>query len=276
MNIKRLLYMNPERMPDPSALSVGVLIRFADSASTLPAVLQALQKQTRQPEVLLGIDSGSTDGSDTLLEQAGAQVVRWPFRYEHAKVLNYALTRLSVDLVLVLSSHTVLEDPTTVERMVACFHDDPRTACVSLRWDADPFYSEVIDWEEVQTKGLKFGAIYSNSMGMLRRSLWEQRAFDEALETAEDYAWALWQLKEGHTCRRLALPFSYQRSGHGRDYEFARVVFRLAHAFGLKVAWLGAWPSVKGWLATQRRQPTTARVHRARLAAWGRALLGWA
>jgi glycosyltransferase involved in cell wall biosynthesis len=224
--------------------TLGVLIRFSNSASTLPGVLLALKQQTLQPDVVLAVDSGSHDDSRALIHAAGGIIIDWPAKYEHSRVLNFGLSQLDTDLVLILSSHTVLEAPDTLERMVSAM-EDPETACVSGKWDADSYYSDSIDWPELRTKGLKFGSIYSNSMGMIRRSLWQQLPFDEALATSEDYAWCIAQLKRGHRCRRLSFPFAYKRSGHVREAEFAHVTFHFARLHGLHVAWLGPVGSIK-------------------------------
>jgi glycosyltransferase involved in cell wall biosynthesis len=253
-------------------MTLGILIRFANSATTLPDVLAALQGQTLQPDVILGVDSGSSDGSDKLIRNAGGQVIYWSQRYEHSKVLNFGVKHLQTDLVLALSSHTVLEDPETLSRMVEAMRD-PRTACVSLKWDQDPFYSDAIDWHELSAKGLKFGSIYSNSMGMFRRGLWERQPFDESLDTSEDYAWAIHQLDLGHICRRLALPFRYRRSGHNRDFEFAQIVFRLAQKHCLKVTWLGLRATFSAWLRAIFKRDAEASLHGARLLAFSRALV---
>lgn len=218
--------------------SVGVVIRYRNSVATLPAVLAALKRQTVQPDLIVGVDNQSIDASADILRAAGAKIIEWTEAYSHPRVLNFALRHCPTDLVLILSSHTVLESPDGMERLVAALAD-PRTACASAKWDDDPFYSDAIDWPELQTKGLKFCSIYSNSMGLLRRSLWEQVPFDDALPTMEDSGWALEQVRRGHRCRRLDVPFSYQRSGQTRDFIFAAVTFRLAARHGLQVTWLG-------------------------------------
>lgn len=258
--------MNPPISLRPT---VGVLIRFGDSAATLPHVLEALKQQTLQPDRILGIDSGSQDGSCGLLQGAGAAVLAWTKPYRHSEVLNTGLHQLDTDLVLVLSSHTVLKSPETIARMVEAMAD-PSAACVSLKWDADPYYSDNIDWKELQAKGLRFGSIYSNSMGMLRRSCWLAIPFDESLPTAEDYAWAVAQLRAGYRCHRLELEFSYQRSGTTREGAFAGVTFRLAHRHGLQVKWLGVAGTIKHLAgAVLGRAPWSAqRPVLARLGAW--------
>lgn len=228
-------------MPAPT---LGVLIRFSDSTSTLPAVLAALKKQTLQPDVILGVNSGGTDASSAYIRAAGGRVANWTQPYARASVLNFGLRLLPTDLVLILSSNTVLESPDTLAQMVVAMRD-PAAACVSLAWDDDPFYSDAITFTELQRKGLRFGSFYSNSMGLIRRRHWQKIPFDESIPTAEDYAWAIEQLQKGHTSLRLRLPFSYRRDGTSRAGQFARVVFRLAHRHTLNVTWLGPFASLK-------------------------------
>lgn len=224
--------------------TIGVLIRFANSAATLPRVLAALREQTCQPHEILGVANESTDGSCDLMHDAGARVIEWSGPYEHSKVLNFGMRHLTTDLVLVLSSHTVLESPDAIRQLVAAF-DDPLVACASARWDDDPYYSDAVTWDELLAKGLRFGSVYSNSMGMIRRRLWEEQPFDENQLSSEDYAWAIHQIRRGGICRRLDFPFSYQRNGSRRDREFAEVTFRLARRHRLPVAWLGLAGSIR-------------------------------
>lgn len=254
--------------------TVGVLIRFANSAQTLPAVLEALKNQTLQPNVLLGVENASSDGSRALIEAAGGRTCVWPHSYDHAKVLNFGLRHLTCDLVLILSSHTVLEAPDTLARMVEAMVD-PASACVSGHWDDDPFYSDAIGWKELQAKGLKFGSIYSNSMGMIRRSLWEELPFDESLTQAEDYDWAISQAARGFACKRLRFPFSYRRSGATRDAEFAQITFQLARKHGLRVTWLGVRQSLSQLLSSLLVRRTDSAIHLARLRAWWNATLSF-
>lgn len=254
--------------------TVGVLIRFKNSAATLPRVLQRLHAQTIRPLFILGVDTGSTDGSAALITQAKGRVVSWTQPYHHARVLNHGLRHLHTDLVLVLSSHTTLDDDDAVERMLAAFKD-PRVACVSAKWDDDPFYSDDITWDELRAKGLKFGSIYSNSMGMIRRKAWTTTPFDESLVTAEDYAWAIEQLKRGQICKRLSLRFGYERSGHDRTFEFAQLVFQFARHYRLSVTWLGVRRSLQQMLKAlcMRRPDTPPALHYERLKAWAQTQL---
>ncbi len=237
--------------------TLGVVIRFQNSAATLPGVLEALRRQTVQPDRIIGVNKQSTDTSPALLRAAGAELIEWPHAYNHPRVLNFALRHCPTDLVLVLSSHTVLQSPEALQQLVAAMAN-PRTACASGKWDHDAFYSDAIDWPELQAKGLKFGSIYSNSMGIIRRSLWEQIPFDESQPTMEDSAWALEQVKRGATCRRLDFAFDYQRSGRTRDFIFAVITFRLAARHGLRVTWLSVTATLRELFGTLIRWAASA------------------
>lgn len=232
-------------LPMTDSSTVGVLIRFSNSEGTLPAVLDALQRQTRRPDKILGIASHSNDESANMLEAAGAEVIDWTIPYHHSKVLNFGISKLITDYVLILSSHTVLESEDAIEKLVECFTSDPKVACASAVWDDDPFYSQTIDWNELQNKGLRIGSIYSNSMGMIRRKSWKDQSFDDQLSTSEDYAWAVARIRKGEICCRIKYDFSHRRGGNRRDFEFARAAFRLGAIHKLPVAWMGVSSSAK-------------------------------
>jgi hypothetical protein len=185
-------------------------------------------------------------------------------------VLNFGAKHCAGDLVLVLSSHTVLHDADTLAGMIEAM-SDPLAACVSGRWGGDDGLSDAIEWDELRKKGIRFCSIYSNSFGMFRRRLWEELPFDEKIVTMEDFAWALAQVHRGYTCRRLTFRFSYQRAAQTRDFTFAAVAFRLAARHRLRLRWLGLVPTlsavIRGWFRASPEQET----HRARL----RAALLW-
>jgi glycosyltransferase involved in cell wall biosynthesis len=248
--------------------NLAIIIRFKNSAATLPGVLLALRAQTLQHARIIGIDTGSSDGSAEILISEGAQVVRWEKPYHHSKVLNFGMKHCTEEFVLVLSSHTVLSDPSTISAMLVAMAD-PNTACVSGKWSPSDAWSDAITSEELKRVGLRFCSIYSNSFGMIRRELWMQCPFDESLSTMEDYAWALAQLDRGYTCRRLSFPFQYQRSASPREFAFAATTFHLAHRYGFAVKWLGVRRTIGALTSGMlRRKPNELREHIGRLVAF--------
>jgi glycosyltransferase involved in cell wall biosynthesis len=223
---------------------ITALIRYKNSAKTLPEVLNALQRQSLRPKKILAVDTGSTDGSTRILQESGAQILQWHDTYHHSRVLNFGLSACQTDLVLCLSSHTVMNENDTVERLAKQF-ENPHVCASSIKWDEDPYYSDCINWKELQEKGIKFGSIYSNSLGLIRRKVWQDYTFDESINGMEDYDWAIRQLKAGHCVARLKAPIHYQRNAHNRDMRETARTFFLADRYGLAVRWLGVSGSIR-------------------------------
>lgn len=221
------------------APTIGCVIRFNKHAATLPLVIESLKRQTIQPDFILGVDNNCQDESADILRAAGAEIVRWTKPYSHAAVLNFGLSHCPTDYVFVLSAHTVLTEDNVIEKLVEAL-SDPAVACASAKWEVtDHFYTDRIAWNELREKGLRLGSIYSNSMGMLRRSFWLENPFDEAIPTMEDYAWTIGQLQKGRVCRQLDFGFRYLRNGPARAYELTHAIFCIASLYGLRVVWSG-------------------------------------
>ena len=258
--------------------TITCLIRCRDSARTLPSVLASLRSQTRQPDCIVAVDNASTDATAEILVHSGAIILPWAEAYSHPRVLNYGIRNSPpTDYVLVVSSHTALADPHIIEHFAAALDADAQAAAVSLKW-GDDCYSDAITGEEFTAKGMRLCSIYTNSLGMMRRSHWAECPFDEAIPTAEDYDWSLSQLAQGRSILRLSLPFDYPRRGYCREYELTRALFRIANKHGQRLVWLGPQGTLQLiaaqallWLRQPSQRPaalTKAREHFARLRAW--------
>lgn len=221
--------------------TISILVRFRNDAETLPAVLAALRNQTRKPDEIIGVDTGSRDGSDEFVRSTGGKVVAWEHRYEPAPVLNAGLAACAGELVLICSSHTVLSDPETVADLADCF-EDPAVNAASLAWDGRPDPGDEVDGDTLRRTGLRFGSLYSNSMGMLRRSAWQRRPFVAGWPRAgEDYRWVVEELLDGGVVRRLQRPFGWLRGAKpwGETYRVACLVFSVASRTQLPLHWKG-------------------------------------
>jgi hypothetical protein len=256
-------------------------MRFRDSAATLPVVLDALFAQSRKPDLLIGVDNESRDGSRALLAARGAVFVDWHRPYHVSRVLNAGIAACPTDLVLVLSSHTRLPQPDTLARYEEALAD-PAVAAASHWSPACRRYRDRVTWSEIRAKGMTRGSIYSNSSGCLRRSCWQESPFDERIDwCAEDYEWILRQLRRGRACRLLAIERGYLRP---RTPPFihlrtARMVHAIARRHGLRTAF-GDGPELGRalfWLAKTAGLSRRARVHAAAQVGWlwGRATWRW-
>ena len=69
-------------------------------------------------------------------------------------------------------------------------------------WDDDVHYPAKVRWSDLKRDGIKIGSFYSNSVGLLRRELWESYKFTECMNGMEDFDWALYNLKSGRDVAR--------------------------------------------------------------------------
>jgi len=251
---------------------ITALIRYKNSAETLPSVLSALQNQSLQPDRILAIDTGSTDSSGQLLRKAGADIIRWNKPYHHSQVLNFGINHCKTDLVLSLSAHTTILEKNGLNRLAQPLESTDVCAS-SIKWDDDAHFSDLIDWSEMKSKGMKIGSIYSNSLGLFRRELWERQKFDESINGMEDYDWVLYQLSKGFKVARLEMALKYQRNGHNREMRQTARASLLANRYGLKLNWLGMkgatlglFTNLPGFFTKNSRQIQTFNVCRRRLA----------
>src|SRR5437867_3367245 len=101
----------------------AVVLRFRDHGRVLPTVLSALAAQTL-PIRLIGIDTGSRDGSRALVEAAGGTIIELPpERFSYGRAINVGMEVASSEIVVVLSAHAVLEPASSLARLVSALSD---------------------------------------------------------------------------------------------------------------------------------------------------------
>lgn len=145
-----------------------------------PAIEGELSVVMYRSRIIMGIQRASTVLMTPPMTAIPTLKVNTPtgITVVNARAVKKHSRAASVSSILVADDHAhicrlvqqslmrgTLEDDDAIERMVGAL-DDPRGACVSAKWDDDPFHSDAVTWDELKAKGLKFGSIYSNSMGM--------------------------------------------------------------------------------------------------------------
>jgi glycosyltransferase involved in cell wall biosynthesis len=249
-------------------------------------VLRAIQGQERPPDELVGVDTGSRDGSAELVRRAGGRVVRWTGFYDPGAVLNAGIADCRGDLVMVCSSHSVLVDPATLADLESRF-EDPRVSAASLAWDDHPEPGARIDAAALRRVGLRPGSYFSNSMGMLRRDAWMRRPFTTGWpRAAEDYRWAVEEILDGGVVERVQHAYRWLRPPKpwGEAYRVAWLAFWVARRYDLPLHWKGAGGSLRSLRRAllrfvqsggrDRRSRRNVVVHSARIAASLRLALG--
>lgn len=186
-------------------MKVSVIVRTFDSERTIGEVLDAVYAQSfgEKFEVVI-VDSGSTDGTLGIVGHYPHILVDISKeKFGYGSSLNAGISAASGEYAVCLSSHCVPLRDDWLERLVGAMEVDGRLAgawgpLVFERRDgiAPDEGVEVVDLEgfyRQPNRGLQ------NSNSIIRRSLWEERAFSETVPTAEDQEWARHFLQRG--CR---------------------------------------------------------------------------
>jgi glycosyltransferase involved in cell wall biosynthesis len=180
-------------------MDYSVLIRTFNSAKTLPDVLRWLSRQTVLPKEYIFVDSGSTDGTRLLIPK-GARIVEYAeaeFNYSHA--LNQGLKFVSTEIVLIVSSHTLLSNDRAIgfgidvlqsdERIGAAYFDQskPSSFSSSHAEKSDALKCTFIDKHNFDG----FNGLW-NTCSLVKMALLKRRGFRPEVFTAEDQEWASW------------------------------------------------------------------------------------
>ncbi len=183
-------------MTDAGSPETSIVIRAFNEERWLPEVFAALDKQRyRDFEVLL-VDSGSLDRTRDIATANGARIIRLrseDFTFGHS--LNVGIRESRGSLIAILSAHAIPSDENWLERLVAPLRaQDAAMVYGGQRGHDISRFSESRDFERVfaqealQIRDWEYFANNANSA--VRRELWEQHPFDEALPGLEDIEWA--------------------------------------------------------------------------------------
>ena len=199
-------------MPAP----ISTVIRTKDSALTLPVCLSALSRQTHPIDEIIVVDSGSSDETLEIAQQNGCRLVHYdcsppkePFNY--SKALNLGIETSTHELVFILSSHCEVYNVRSVEWLVASLQQDAKAIGVSLNKCIGQQAPVVAGYADLQIASIDRqsfrGFALSNAANMIRKSSWEERAFDESLATAENIDWSMYFINRGGRVLRFENDF---------------------------------------------------------------------
>lgn len=108
---------------------LGLIVPTLNAGDLWPSWLEALSRQTRQPDVLLLIDSSSDDDTRALAQAQGFEIeVIARSDFNHGATRQQGVNRLAtMDVVLFLTQDALLADANAIENLLATF-DDQRVA----------------------------------------------------------------------------------------------------------------------------------------------------
>lgn len=181
-------------------MTVSVIIRTKDSASTLSDVICSLRAQTVATEIIV-VDSGSRDDTLAVARRSADRVLQMRATdFTFGRALNVGARVASAPIHAALSSHSFPPDAEWLERSLAHYQRvDVAGTAGQLRL---PDATELMTTTHFQTLDDALAAPswgFSNTGSTWRAQVWHRFPFNESLVACEDKEWALRVMAAGWT-----------------------------------------------------------------------------
>lgn len=171
--------------------SVVIIMRAKNEMPHARRTVEMLHRQTFQEFKLLGIDSGSIDGTlDVLKDHCDTLQQIPPEEYDPGKVLNHAITCTDQDIIVLLNADAVPASAEWLEKLIAPILKHQADATFS-RQIARPEARFIVayDYQRAYDNDKPDSHFFSAAACAFRRELWDRFKFPEGVY-AEDSIWA--------------------------------------------------------------------------------------
>ena len=242
---------------------VSIIMRSFNEGWALRQTLPALLAQNYKPWELIVIDSGSTDGSVQLIEQAHPRhfIQIQSKEYNPSRVMNHGMRLARSDFGIFLNADATPQGSDWLGPLVLALQN-PRTAAVYGQQIPRPDCQAVFahDYERCFGKRRETGKwehFFSMVSSGLRKDIWAQRGFLESMQYSEDDEYTRWCRSRGYVvayCPESAVMHSHN---YTREQAYKR---SFGEARALAAVWNGKrseinWPRtvLLGWMNDLRR-----------------------
>ena len=264
-----------------SAPKASVFIPVLNGARHLPALIAAVRQQKlAESEIeLFAIDSGSTDGSLTVLHNLGVRTLEIPnAQFGHGRTRNEAMRLTTGEFVAFLTQDAVPTRGTWLARLLEPFSDERVAATFGRqtpRPDADPrtarIIEQVYDDQPRRLAASPGGPIFSSVNSCVRRTAWEAVPFRD-VPYAEDY-----YLAQDLLARGLEIAYCPDAEVlHSNSYTLRQHFGRMVDEVGALPAPASPHPLRSVLVILLRESAANARYARARRGRWSARDLSWA
>jgi len=190
--------------------SVSLVIRCFNEEAHIGRLLSGVVRQTRPPDDIVIVDSGSSDATLAIASAFDVRIVTIaPEDFSFGRALNLGIAHSHGDLIVFASAHVYPIYDTWLERLLSPLDEDDRVALTYGRQVAPPTgrYSEaqlLARWFPPTSVPRQQHPFCNNANAAIRRDLWEHLRYDERLTGLEDLDWARRAIESGHVLSYVA------------------------------------------------------------------------
>lgn len=208
-------------------MKISVIIRTYNEQTYLGELLKKINGQQTDHEVeVIVVDSGSTDQTRPIAEANGARIVEIDKEeFTFGRSLNLGCEAASGELLAFISGHCVPMDELWLDRLVQPLVNGEAVYSYGRQVGRDTTrFSEYRVFEKYypeQSLLPQEGFFCNNANAMLRRDIWRQFRFNEALTGLEDMYLAKQVTVAGHSVAYVASAGVYHI--HDEAWETVRI-----------------------------------------------------
>lgn len=185
------------------APSCSIIIRAFNEEKHIGKLLTGIMQQTVEDREIIVVDSGSTDATVAIASRFPTHIVHIsPDEFTFGRSLNLGLAQATGEIAVFASAHVYPVYPDWLEQLIAAL-EDPEVALAygKQRGDRSSKFSEqqhLVKMYPDRSVARQRDPLCNNANAAIRRSLWEQRPYDETLPGLEDLEWASWAVDQGY------------------------------------------------------------------------------
>jgi len=179
----------------------SIVIRAFNEEDHIGRLLTGIMEQSLDDIEIIVVDSGSTDATLPIASRFPTSILNIPpHEFTFGRSLNLGCSAARGEFLVFASAHVYPLYPDWLEKLIDPFKD-PAIGMVygKQRGDGTTRYSEHQQFKRMfpDTSIIpQLHPLCNNANAAIRRSLWEQRPFDESLSGLEDLDWATWLLAQ--------------------------------------------------------------------------------
>ena len=183
-------------------LTTSIVIRALNEGSHIGKLLYGLQQQTKLPDEIILVDSGSTD--ETLLIASSYDVLIEKIskdEFTFGRALNIGCKLAKNEILIFLSAHVYPRDKDWLTNIINPFKDES-VVCTygKQRGNSSTKFSEnqvFLSYFPDEIEDIKTNYFCNNANCAIRKKEWEKIHYDEELTGLEDLDWAKKQYQNG-------------------------------------------------------------------------------
>ncbi|MBI1854757.1 MAG: glycosyltransferase family 2 protein [Chloroflexi bacterium] len=178
-------------------MNCSIVIRAYNESKHIGRLLEGIQHQTIKDVEIILVDSGSSDSTVSIAESFGARIVRIPSdEFTFGRSLNFGVQAATREFIVIASAHVYPVYPDWLECLLRPFEDESVAVVYGKQrgTDASKFSEQQIfhQWFPDVDAANQAGPFCNNANAAVRKSLWDEHAYDETLTGLEDVEWARW------------------------------------------------------------------------------------